>query len=69
MPSDDATAATAAPPPGATAALQRWRCPNCGQQHFTAAEDTPPDICAGCRDMTTWQRVPAPPAPDEPPPG
>jgi hypothetical protein len=35
----------------------RWRCPNCGQTLFTAPDYEPPDICAYCRDMTTWQRV------------
>jgi uncharacterized OB-fold protein len=35
----------------------RWRCPNCGQTLFTAADDYPPDICDYCKDMTTWQRV------------
>ncbi|HEX2618846.1 MAG TPA: hypothetical protein VHL11_01830 [Phototrophicaceae bacterium] len=31
-----------------------WRCPNCGQLQFG---DTPPDMCAFCRDFTTWQLV------------
>jgi rubrerythrin len=37
--------------------LIRWRCPNCGQTHFTAPDDEPPDICAYCCDMTTWKRL------------
>lgn len=46
-----------------------WRCPNCGQVHFG---DHPPDLCAFCRDFTTWQLIagqaPSPPAPDDAPP-
>ncbi len=40
--------------------LIRWRCPNCGQMHFTVPDDEPPDICAYCSDMTTWQRLQSP---------
>ncbi|NWF67575.1 MAG: bifunctional DNA primase/polymerase [Chloroflexi bacterium] len=47
----------------ASSELQLWRCPNCGQQHFA---DVPPQICAFCCDMTTWERVFLPP--DDAPP-
>ena len=35
----------------------RWRCLNCGQHVFVIAGLDPPDICAYCSDMTTWQMV------------
>lgn len=38
--------------------LKLWRCPNCGQMYFG---DDPPDMCAMCRDFTTWQEVPSDP--------
>jgi hypothetical protein len=37
------------------AKILRWRCPNCGQQIFTNPDENPPDMCAYCQDMTTWQ--------------
>lgn len=40
-----------------TGGIIRWRCPNCGQTLFTALDDTPPDVCHYCKDMTTWQFV------------
>jgi uncharacterized membrane protein len=36
--------------------MRTWRCPNCGQQHFS---DTPPDMCDYCRDFTTWELCPS----------
>jgi rubrerythrin len=30
-----------------------WECPNCGQNFFG---EQPPDLCAYCRDFTTWRR-------------
>lgn len=33
-----------------------WLCPNCGQWHF--AVEQPPEMCAFCRDFTTWVRLP-----------
>ncbi|MBI5670618.1 MAG: hypothetical protein HZC41_21715 [Chloroflexi bacterium] len=36
-----------------------WECPNCGQNYFGAQ---PPDMCAYCRDFTTWRPV----QPDDP---
>ncbi|MBL8162042.1 MAG: hypothetical protein JNJ61_08655 [Anaerolineae bacterium] len=30
-----------------------WECPNCGQTFFG---EHPPDLCAYCRDFTTWRR-------------
>jgi rubrerythrin len=36
--------------------IVKWWCPNCGQYYFCAKDETPPDICHFCRDMTTWQR-------------
>lgn len=38
--------------------LKLWRCPNCGQMYFG---DDPPDMCAMCRDFTTWQEMPSDP--------
>lgn len=37
--------------------VRQWRCMNCGQHIFTTVQDTPPDICAYCCDMTTWQVI------------
>lgn len=42
--------------PEPTPSIVCYRCPNCGQTYFCAADQTPPDICSYCRDMTTWQR-------------
>ncbi|MBC8100062.1 MAG: hypothetical protein H7Y11_11515 [Armatimonadetes bacterium] len=39
-----------------------WCCPNCGQVHFS---DSPPDMCAFCRDFTTWERVSRAAPPDD----
>ena len=38
-------------------AMRQWRCLNCGQLVFTAADDAPPDLCQGCKDMTTWRAL------------
>lgn len=46
------------PPESDEPVIERWRCPNCGQQHFTACGQEPPDICAYCQDMTTWEHLP-----------
>ena len=37
--------------------VQRWYCPNCGQHIFTPIDEEPPEVCAYCEDMTTWQLV------------
>lgn len=42
---------------GSDQPLCRWRCPNCGQMLFTHGDESPPDTCDYCDDMTTWQRV------------
>jgi hypothetical protein len=41
-----------------------WRCPNCGQVHFG---DQPPDMCAYCRDFTTWELISGDVSGDAPP--
>lgn len=43
------------------APIIHWRCPNCGQTYFSSADDQPPDMCAYCHDMTTWENLGIPP--------
>lgn len=37
--------------------VKLWRCPNCGQSHFS---DDPPEMCDFCRDFTTWRELVVP---------
>lgn len=39
------------------AGILRWRCPNCGQTIFASPDETLPDVCHYCQDMTTWEPV------------
>ncbi|MFZ4826809.1 MAG: hypothetical protein ACOYLB_05590 [Phototrophicaceae bacterium] len=41
---------------------QRWYCPNCGQVIFG---ETPPDLCAFCKDFTTWKQFNEQPHPTD----